>query len=582
MAKELSVKDWQERIKLGQRFQMEFADSKSWNRYRNYYRHRFQQPKGIIPVNLYYPLLRSIVPQVTFRNPSITITPRKPGLEYEIFARILQSIDQWLLKELVIKNQLRYLVQDNFFCGIGNGIFGYDSLFGASPEVSLTGATFTQTDASGHPIEFNQNARQGMPWFLRARPEDVIWPYGASGKDSSEWFALRVFRPLSDIKADSKYKNTNGLQGTHQKMRTGPEGQEYNDVDATAPTNEYNEQYVELWEVHDARTGNVYVTVMDHDKFLRADEDIAQIDGLGSETLTFNSDSDYIYGIPDGRIIEAQQLELNEIRTQAMKHRRLDLIKLLVKKGVIAEEEIQKMTDETVASVIEAASVDGRSIKDAVQALNFGASGIMQDMAFAGELVRQDVREMVGFSRTAQGEFQGKTHVSAAETNQVMRALNIRLDERREMVADLLTNVIRKFNQMIFKNWSNKDVAKIVGPDGAQYWIEFSGTEIKGEYDMQVSPEEGLNLDTPTKFDMGVRAAEVWAKLNAGAIAQGQPVPAEIQRLIFNPFTSLGLDIDRLLAQTAPTPAQSQLGQAGTSRQTPASIDQLAAALGPA
>jgi hypothetical protein len=215
------------------------------------------------------------------------------------------------------------------------------------------------------------------------------------------------------------------------------------------------------------------------------------------------------------------------------------------------------------------------------------ARGVLQDMALAADQVRQDVREMVGFSRTSQGEYQGKTHVAAAETRAVMAAHGIRVDERQDMVADLLTRVIRKCNQLVFSRWDQSRVASILGPDGAQYWVNFTGQQLLDEYDYVVAPEEGVEMDSATKVDLGTRAAQSWAQMNQGLIAQGMPVPQEIQRLLFSGFQDTGLDIDRLLAQTQAiyqgmqggAGAQSD-GAPGQSPSQPIDMGQLAARMG--
>ncbi len=575
MAKQLSVGEWQQRIRNGQRFQQTFAQSNDWARYKEYYRHRFRP--GTLPVNMMFSLLRSMVPQIYFRNPQVVITARKPGLLPELNARIVQTIDNWLLRELVVKPEMKKMVVDNFFCGIGNGVFGYDSEFGwqsAPQQFSLS-----QFDQKGDRIEFNSSLRAGFPWFLRARPEDIVFPWGCSSIKNAEWFAMRVFRPLADIKADAKYKNNkiSDLGGMFVQKRSQPEG-----AATTDPVEQYglegDQEWAELWEIHDGRTGEVRVITMNYNKYLREDTDDLQIDGLPLETVCFNEDPDYIYGVPDARIVEPQLLELIDIRTQAQKHRRLDIVKMLMKRGVIKDQEISKMTSADVQAVI---NVDTEgSLADAIQPMNMGISGILQDLGYMGELVRGDVRESVGFSRNAGGEYQGKSHVSAEETKQVFRSLNIRLDERRDMMADSLSGIVRRFNQIIFTKWTAERVAQVIGPDGAKWWLKFSGPQIKDEYDLHVEPEEGPPLDSETKFEMGMRAAEVWAKMNQGAVAQGAPVPAEIQRMVFGQFQ--GLDIDRLLAQSKAVSSnlqqqmQGAMGAMGQSPEQPVSPQLLA------
>lgn len=572
------TKMWQDRIKDGQRFQQKFAQSKQWQQYKSYYRHEFKA--GQVPVNLMFSILRSMVPQVYFRNPKVTITPRKPGLEAELNARIVQKLDNWLLREISIKRELKKMVEDTFFCGTAAGFHGYDSLYGYAPKLLDSSGQFTlsQFNSTGDRIETNANVSPGMPWFLRSRPDDVVYPHGSTSQDTLDWVAFRVFRALSDVKADKKYSNQSDLTGTQTPIRTGPEGAESPDVLDKVAGDGDDEQWVELWQVHDVRRRKVIVLTMDHDKLLRDDKDDLQIDGLPLETLTFNPDPDYIYGIPDARIIEPQLLELIEIRTQAMKHRRLDILKGLVKKGAMTPENIMKLTSEDVMALAEVETEF--DIKQAFAPVNPGVSGILQDLALAGELVRGDIRETVGFSRNSSGEYQGKTHISAEETSRVFQAANIRLDERRDAVADLLTNVVRRFNQQIFTNWTQERVAQVIGPDGAKWWLKFTGPQIKDEYDLAVEPEEGAPLDSESKKQLTLQLAEVWAKLNQGAIAQGLPIPGEIQRALFNQFDELGVDIDKLGAQSMAISTGAQAGIAaqggGQSPQTAISPQLLA------
>lgn len=574
---DLTPQEWQDRIKEGLRYQERFAQSQDWSRYKDYYRHK-GFASGIIPVNLIFSILRSMTPQVYFRNPRVTITARRPGLEAELHARIVQKLDNWLLRELETKREFKRLVADNFFCGIGAGFFGYDSLYGFSDKLAQGGQmTFSQFDKQGNRTEFQSNVNPGMPWFLRARPEDVVFPFGATDRQALEWVAFRVFRSVRDMKVDKKYQNTSELKGTHVPVRSMPEGGRVVDINETREGLR-SEEYVELWQIHDARTGRVMATVMDNDKFLRNEEDPLQLDGLPVETVCFNPDSDFIYGVPDARIIEPQLLELNDIRTQAMKHRRVNVIKGLILEGSMTDDEISKLLSEDVQAIIKVRSDTG-DVRKAYSSMAPGVSGILTDLIAQGEVVRGDVRETVGFSRTAQGEFQGKTHVSAEETKRVFQSLNIRLDERRDEMADLLERVVRKWNQIIFERWTSERLAQVVGPDGAKWWLKFTGPQIKDEYDLNVVAEEGPPMDRETKMQMALQAAEVWAKLNAGQIQTGAPIPMEIQRLIFNNFEDTGLDIDRLMAQSQAALGQgmqNQLGGAGSSEQNAISPGTLA------
>ncbi len=552
------VAAWQDRIKNGLRFQQKIGRSNEWARYKGYYRHEF--PNGSLPVNMMFSVLRSLTPQIVLRNPKVTATTRKSGMEAEIFARILQKLDNWLIYELMTKRELKKIVTDCFFAGTATGFIGYDSQFGFDPKLAdPTGQfTMTQFNKRGDRIETNAGINPGMPWFQRCRPEDVVFPWGSTDPESLEWVAMRIFRRVSDMKDDKKYTNTASLTGSVTPIRTTAEGGiivDYKDNPQYSPDPEA--QWIELWQVHNARTGEVLALTMEHDKLLRKEEDASQIEGLPSETVSFNPDPDYIYGVPDARIIEPQLLELLDIRTQSMKHRQVDILKALIKKGAIDPKELQKLASGQIGAFIEVDS--DTNIRDAVAPLNPGVAGILNDLAAQGQLTQGDIREMVGFSRVLAGEYQGKTHVSAAETQAVFAAANIRMDERRDAMADLLTKIVRKWNQYIFTYWTDDRVESIIGPDGARWWVKFNGPQIKDEYDIIIEPEEGQGLDTNSKRQTLLEVADIWAKLNAGAIAQGQPVPTEIQRALFGQFDDIGLDVDRLIAQSGAIGKQSML-----------------------
>jgi len=544
MVQERSLQWYKSAILNGLRFQIKFARSNMWPIYKSYYRHEF--PDGVLPVNLVFSVLRSSVPQIYFRNPQVCVTPTKPGLEYELHARLVQEIDNWLLRELSTKYEMKKLIPDSFLCGLGTGFIGYDSEYGYSAKNNIQDvASLTQFDKKGYRIEYNANVNPGMPWFLRARPEDVVYPWGCECKENAEWVAMRTFRPLKDIKADPKYKNTDTLKGSATKVRTTPAGGIKEPENQLTPT---DHDWVELWQLRDAKTKEIICFVMDHDKFLRQEEDLMQIEGLPCETIAFNPDPDYIYGIPDARIIEPQLLEMNEIRTQAMKHRRIDILKMLIKKGTLKPEQIKNLFSEDVQAAVEVEA--DAAIGESVLPLTPGASGILADLERMGEVIRGDIREMVGFSRSSVGEYMGKTHISATETDVVNQANQIRVDERRDMMADLITNVVRKFNQIIFTHWNTSMVRSVVGPDGAKWWLQFTGPEIKAEYNIRVDPNNGAPIDPQTKKQNAMQLMDMYAKMNAGAIANGAPIPAELQRYWYSNFE--GIDTDKLLAQANP------------------------------
>lgn len=491
------IDKWKDAIRGGIRYRQLFGQSKAWTTYKNMYRGFWQAQ--VTPVNIMSSIAHSLSAQIYFRDMRVGIVPTFPGFSPN--AWIIEKIDNYLIKEMMIKKEFKNMILHAFLCGTAPGIFGYDSEWGFDP-TKVTGElqdqTLTSFDAKGDKIEYDAAIRPGMPWFKSISPSDFIVPWGVRDIEEAPWFAMRKMRSLADVKADPKYQGTTGLKGGYSSNLEGspessPEGSSrYGNIDPV-------QEWIELWEIHDKKTQTVKVLSLDHPQWLRDDTDFLQIDGLPTEVLVFNDDPDYFWGVPDARLISAQQIELNDIRTMASKHRKVAILKMLVDKGMMKSEELEKLLDGDIKA---AAFVDAGAGGDIRKSVAFLQSHVPPDFRLAAQEVREDVREIIGFSRNQAGAFEAPSgRRSATEASIVNKASVIRVDERRDLMADILVNVIRKTNQTIFKTWTEERVIDIVGPEGKKLWVRFTGPEIASEVKYKVNPEETLPMDQRTRKD---------------------------------------------------------------------------------
>jgi hypothetical protein len=75
----------------------------------------------------------------------------------------------------------------------------------------------------------------------------------------------------------------------------------------------------------------------------------------------------------------------------------------------------------------------------------------------------------------------------------------IRVDERRDIMADHLESIIKGYNHIIFDNWTDERIIDIVGPDAKKYWVRFTGDQIKGNYHYVINPEEQTPQDQQSR-----------------------------------------------------------------------------------
>ena len=486
---------WKEEIKAGVKYRTIYGQAKKWKSYKNMYRGFWS--KDIVPVNMIYAVGRSLVPQVYFRDPKVAIMPKRPG--FAAHATVLERIDNYLIKEMGIKQQLKSGVLDCYLMGRGPGILGYDSEYGFNPSFTVgsrdADSGLTQFGKKGQRIEYTDEVKNGMPWYLRCSPEDFIVPWGTRRFEEARWFAMRKMRPLRDVKESPLYTKKENLTGA---FYTKLDGSEDGNTESLTRHTEHDgdSNWVELFEIHDKRTGKVMVLSLDHDKFLRMEQDELQIEGLPAKILGFNEDPDFFWWTPDARLIEVQQEEINDIRTMARKHRRVGLLKMLVDSNM-KKDELAKLLDGDVKAV---ARVDVGPQGDIRKQVAFLQTHVPPDLISYAREVREDVREIVGFSRNQMGSFEESSGRRTAHEAEIVRAASaIRIDERRDIMADHLESVTRGMNQVVFKNWGAERIIDIVGDNGVRYWVRFTGEELKGEFHYGINPEEALPQDSRTR-----------------------------------------------------------------------------------
>ena len=468
---------WIRQIRLGLAFRKESAFEEKWPIWRKYYRNEFDP--GVLPSNLFFKMIRTTVPRIYFRNPSISVISTKPGMENFVFAKLTERTDNKLIKQMKIKQHFKRQVQDTWMFGTGVGKLGFGSQFHSSPE-SL-GETAAPLFRKGQErVEYNFDILPNMPWYSRIPVGAYILPAGTANREDARWEAFLIRRPVMDVKIDTRLKNTSDINPMHMDFSTNTiSGRGTTPVDM-----------VDMFEVRDKKTGMVFViSPQNVNKALAVEEDAYLKLGIEvGKTMVFNDDDERAWGLPDSQILEPQQREINEIRTITMYHRRLSTIKMLVRRGAMLKEEVDKLLNSDVLAVAWTEEDPDQAIK-IIQAADIPDALLRSEIA-----VMNDVREQMGFSRNDFGNFQGgRESPTATETAVVQQASEIRVDERRDMVADLLVELLEDVNSIIFKNWSEEQVIDVAGPAGIPIWVKFRPSMLRrGKYEIKVDPDSSI------------------------------------------------------------------------------------------
>lgn len=496
---------WMTQIYAGIRFRDKFAHKDHWAQWRDYYRGEWAA--GVLPQNLFFSLLRTIVPRVYFRNPAVSVTPAKPGFDNIALAQVLGRVDNKMMKQMNVKREMKKIAQDAFLFGTAFGKLGFGALytptpddFGTSPPVSKKGQT---------SLEYRAGMTQNMPWFARIHPGNAIVPAMTEDFETARWFAHWDRRTPEDLMTDPRFKNTKDINAVSVPEVTHPSY-----VLDGMPL-----EMVDIVEIRDKKTQEVMVLAPNQEGdatvLYNGHDDLQYDNNIPIFPVVFNTDDEVFWGVSDSIILEPQQLEINEIKTQIMKRRRAALNRIFAQKGAIDEDEVAKIFGEDSDGVV----FTNKDPNSAISKVEVG--DIPDSLLVAKQQILQDVREGLGFSRNEFGEFKpGSRSPTATETMVVKMASELRIDERRDVMADVLVDLMNGMHRIIFKHWTEEQVEQVVGPGGVPVWIKFRGADLSaGNYEVKVDPDSSLPETRQLREE---RAAQLYTLLKENPLIDPQ------------------------------------------------------------
>jgi len=524
------IAKWSENLKGSLQYMRDFGSPQNWGIYRNYYRGEFLHgtlKKRKYSVAIIFAILRSMLPKIYFTNPKVVVTNEVPG--YYLQSKLVQKIDNKMIRTSKLKKTLKELILDAGLCGTVPLLTGFDTEYGYDPrfkeiitdentgeDIEIGGTLLQFNEKTGDKLEYNEMIKPGKPWADKIRPEYFTVPYGYDRLWKVPWVIRMYVRHLDDVKADPRLVNNKDLKANaittfdwfkEQKLHQMMPKQNYGD-------------FVFLWEIRDLKSGRMMIMQEGNKKFLYNEKDELQKFGNPYMELTFNYDPLYYWGIPDAKYLEDQQLAINETRTIQMETRRSSKLRFIYDENIIDIDEVEKLLNEDTGVAIKANA-------DVEKAVKIFQPYVPADLNIDVDAIRKDAREISGLSRNQTGEFEGGRK-TATESQIVNMAAQIRVNERKDMVADLLVDIIEKYNQYMFSQYKVKQVEDIVGPDGVRYWVNFTFKEIESKYNFRVDPESGMPVSSEQKKQEAVQLAQYIHSSPLVAMAlQGQQAAAQ-------------------------------------------------------
>ena len=533
------VEKWNTRIKMAEAFRNAEGRKASWKNMKQMYRNQFKEE--IISVPLVYAHGRQLVPFLYFKNPVVECTPLQRGFGKK--AKVLEAVDNMLLREMRVKEQLKLIIQDAYLYDYGIRKVGYDSEFGYDEDGTIWKELFEELDIPMEEeelLEYNTIITKEFPFFLRVPPRRFYVDPDVEGPtlETARWVAEEIFRPIEDVLVDDRYDVPASLRASHKldKDASGDivispklEGEHANDPKPMYAQKSDTDR-IRLYEIWDKEHQEVMVIADGYDGFLRRTEDVWGLDNFFPyDRLSFNPISDEHYSTSDAMYIEKQQLEYNDTKTQEMLHRRKENTKWVAKKGTLPIEEKDKFNAGKPGMMVE---INGNPSADII-AVNSQMSG---DIYRVGQDIRQDVQEILALGKNQLSQEMGKRK-TAHEAQIIDQYTQLRSDERRDVIGDFIVRAVKDTNKLVFKFWDTPAVIELIGEEGKE-WDDWTGEDLQGDYAVAIVPNSTL---PHTKEEYKKKIQELYQML------QGNPMVnlKEMTRVLLDSYDEF--DTSKLL-----------------------------------
>lgn len=501
MTKKEHAEFWASNIRQGLSWRSRLGREPQWNDIKRYYENRFGKDKDP-GFNLIYMLCSALIPSLVFNSPSIINTACRPAFNY--WAQFFDGIDNWLVDEMELQDAAEEAVLYAFLYNTVGLQVGFD--YGEDSEGE------EELQFKHIPGVVDRSRKTNMPWVDVIPPQYLILAPGTRKMRNCPWFAKYLCVPTATLK---KLKSFNGVKVTAEAEQVSKDENSKWRFDQKNPAVEYTAFY----EVHEAEMGTTFCIDTDWNVISSVEKDPLQLDGLPLEVLSFNRNTEGLWGTPDALYIETQHLEGYEIRRDSRLQRRLAIVKAFYDSNILSEADVQKFLSGDPMTMIPVRLPAGKNLGDCLAMVQ---PHVQMELYQSAKEVLNDAQLLTGNGPNQFGTF-APGRRSKYETQVVEERNLLRTGDRRGRLGDRLAAIIGKSNQLICEYWKAPTVSRVLGVDAALYWVQAKPKEFSEVASNLVTK---VNIESMTPVSRERRKSEFIEVLGALSKFQGiNPFP---------------------------------------------------------
>jgi len=495
-AEKQEVAVWLDRIERGSK--LRDKRMKEAKKYIQYYKsNQWQDIIGSYEdkpiVNLFFSHVKSQIPFLYFQNPKWYAKPRAGAFKFAKNAKTATNFLNYYASENIgvsLKKQMRLSILDAFF------IFGciktaytvdfeINKNFGKPKITGYNEKNEPIYDIDGKSGKALLDQDQEIPTnekFIckRVSPARLIFDTECDSYFEEGRFIIEEINlPLSQLKKDKKYKNTENLKESYSVNNgSSLSSKDLESEDYSGLTDDLKRITIfEIWDIDNKKLK--VVTKANKDSFLRNDNTPNGVEQHPYSFLVFNTVPDEAYPLSDMRALKSPQDEHNKslsmISTHAKKSRR--------KYGYI-----ESAIDEDQVKIIEDGP-DGALFKTKELPLAGKVIDVLAEAPLSpsvGEYFNLTRGVFSIISSTSEADRGGvERKKTAYEASKIYGSADLRKEDRRSIVEDFAADVGAKLLQSMQANLTPDD-AENIAPDDAVNWVQIKDrNDIAGQFNVE-------------------------------------------------------------------------------------------------
>lgn len=494
------------RVKLSRKWREENFD-KTWRRMIDLYRGKHfsgQSSADRIAINVSFSTVNVIVPSVAVNFPQITVNGR--GMEDEGGAQVAEAAVNYWWQRYGYQPEVKRAVKDSLVLGIGWVKLGWKYREQERPLSMEEKAEHYESQM----MEADEAAREN-PWMAdqlpsnadimagipqtepevvldhpsveRVSPFDIFIDPEATCVDDLKWIAQRLVVPIEEVKADGRYS-----QAARKKLKPDMSANpRWRDRDKTQTSSSNDEKLnddisrVTLYEYWDLQHQYYCVFAAGSDEFLLDPTEFPYPFGIPFVPLHNYEVPDQFYSVGDLEMIEPMQQELNAVRSDMMNHRKRWQRAYLARRDKLDPAAQNALLSDKDGRIV---WVEGdEPLQDIVSPI--AQIPLDPQMYTYSQQIEQDLQLVSGVTEYQRGAAP-EIRRTATEASLIQSATNARVSDKLAQIEQFMATIAKRIVQLAQVYLTGDQVARIVGPDGAKQWVQFTREDIEGEFDFMV------------------------------------------------------------------------------------------------